>query len=112
MKLETISARVPDYAIPDFIAYCERHRMTQSEVIRRAIARYVEADESASNYELAMAAVIEDSCRSYSPRTGREIKPRTRRWASHLMEQHRMLHDAFFESNSAHCENSTTPPSP
>ena len=112
MKLETISARVPDYAIPDFISFCDRRRMTQSEVIRRAIARYVEADESASNYELAMAAVIEDSCRKYSVRNGQEIKPRSRRWAAHLMEQHRMLHDAYYEANSAHCEDSTTPPSP
>lgn len=102
MALETISARLPDYVVPDFVRYCDRLHLTQSEVIRRALARFIEADETASNYDLAMAAVIEESCRPYSPRSGREIKPRSRRWIASVMDAHRQTADAFYAANADH----------
>lgn len=64
-----IVARIPEYAAPEFIAYCARRRMTQSEAIRRGIAALVESDESATNRELAMSAQILEAFPEYALRS-------------------------------------------
>lgn len=55
-------------------AYAYARGLTISEVIRRALARMVEADCSADERELALAAQLDDmGLRPYSPRTASQL---------------------------------------
>ena len=55
-------------------AYAYARGLTVSEVIRRALARLVEADSTADERELALAAQLDDmGLRSYSPRTASQL---------------------------------------
>ena len=80
-----IVTRIPEYICADWIAYCHSRQMTQSEVMRRAIAAYVEADESSSDRELAMAAIIEESFQETSLRSGGKYVRRKTRWRGSLV---------------------------
>lgn len=82
--LDLIGARIPAYIVPDWIEYCARRKLTQSEVIRRAIARFIESDETATDSELVVAATIADGTRVYSLRSDGEDSPRPRRWRGSL----------------------------
>ena len=68
VQMELIATRIPDYAMQDWIGYCRKRGLTQSEVMRRAIARYIEDDDTSTNAELAMASIISDHPRLYAPR--------------------------------------------
>ena len=55
-------------------AYAYARGLTISELIRRALARMVEADCSADERELALAAQLDDmGLRPYSPRTASQL---------------------------------------
>jgi len=71
---ELICTRIPAYIVPEWIEYCTSRRLTQSEAMRRAIANMIYNDESASDRELAVGAIIEDTFVEHSPRVnGRTV---------------------------------------
>ena len=63
-----ITLRIPDPALPLWIAYCRRNCVTQSAAIRRAVAAAIDRDEQATNNDLVLAALLRDGIRSYAPR--------------------------------------------
>lgn len=71
-------------------AYAYARGLTISEVIRRALSRLIEADNSADEREIVLAAELSDmGLRPYSPRT-----------ASQLARAARAARDAQMESES------------
>lgn len=83
-NLDLIGTRIPSYIVPDWIAYCTARKLTQSEVIRRAISQFIERDDTATDAELVVAATIADGARTYSLRSEGEDFPRPRRWRGSL----------------------------
>ena len=85
---ELIGTRIPSYIVPEWIEYCTSRRLTQSEAMRRAIANMIYNDESASDRELAVGAIIEDTFAEHSPRSnGRTVN------RNHMMRE--IIQDAI-----------------
>ena len=76
---ELICARIPAHIVPQWIEYCDKHKLSQSEAIRRAIAMFIYHDDSATNEELVIAATIEDTFLEHqSRRHGKHVRRRLR----------------------------------
>ena len=60
MGMEMIGARVPQPAIGMFIRWCRKKRVSQAEVIRRALAAWIENDPRRTDDDLILAAILRD----------------------------------------------------
>ena len=63
MGMEMIGARVPQPAIGMFIRWCRKKRVSQAEVIRRALAAWIENDPRCTDEDLVLAAILRDTPR-------------------------------------------------
>ena len=90
-----IVARIPEYAVAGWIAYCTKRRLSQSEAIRRAIAYLIENDESSTNDELVVSAQILEAFPETSLRSdGHYVRRKIRFFRSldELAEHYRQTH--------------------
>lgn len=63
--MDFIGTKIPRHVLGDWVRYCRRLRIGQSQAIRQALALWIEANERATADDLALAAQIRDApCRA------------------------------------------------
>ena len=68
--MDVISTRIPRHIVGQFIRWCKARHVSQSEVIRQALAWWIMSDTRATSEDMALAASIRD----VPPRLPREYR--------------------------------------